>query len=274
MKADTGNAIGMERVLRHDRALVIAALALLTLLSWIYLAVLAADMAKGDMSLMGMGRMAAMTATMTQWSSTTFVLMLAMWWIMMAGMMLPSAAPMILLFATLTRKGAAAQNPGRRIALFTATYLLVWGGFSLAATLAQWALTEAALLSPMMVGTSRILAIMLLLACGAYQLSPLKQACLGKCRSPLSFLMSRWRDGDIGAAKMGLSHGAYCLGCCWLLMALLFIGGVMNLFWVALIALLVLAEKVLPRGDLLGRLGGVAMLLLAAYMTLPGGIFS
>lgn len=273
----------MERILQRDRALVVAALAALTVLSWIYLVILAKDMAQGDMGLMGMGDLGgalggafggAMGGDLAHWSLTTFILMLVMWWVMMVGMMVPSAAPMILLFATITRKGAAGENPGRRIALFTATYLLVWGGFSLLATLAQWALTETALLSPMMVGTSRGLTIGLLGACGAYQLSPLKQACLGKCRSPLSFLMTRWRPGDLGALKMGLSHGAYCLGCCWLLMALLFIGGVMNLFWVAGIAVLVLGEKILPRGDFIGRLGGVGMLVLAAYMILPDGFLN
>ncbi len=262
----------MERILRHDRAMVVIALAVLTVLSWIYLVSLANHMAQGDMSLTGAGTTGAMTAALAQWTPSTFALMLVMWWVMMVGMMVPSAAPMILLFATVTRKAAGEENPGPRIAIFTATYLLVWAGFSLSATLAQWALSEATLLSPMMVASSKWLIIALLAAAGAYQLSPLKQACLGKCRSPLSFLMTRWQPGDLGAFKMGLSHGAYCLGCCWLLMALLFAGGVMNLFWVALIAVLVLAEKVLPRGDLIGRLGGVAMLALAAYMILPDGL--
>jgi predicted metal-binding membrane protein len=126
----------------------------------------------------------------------------------------------------------------------------------------------------MMVGTSRWLTIALLLACGIYQLTPLKQACLGKCRSPLSFLMTKWLPGNLGALKMGLSHGAYCVGCCWLLMALLFVGGVMNLFWVALIAVVVLAEKALPRGDLFGKAGGLVMIALAAYMILPRDLFA
>ena len=267
----------MERILRHDRILVVIALAVLTVLAWLYLFILTNDMAKGDMSLMGMEQMAtmgqAMTQTMSGWTLTTFVLMALMWWIMMVGMMVPSAAPMILLFAMITRKQARDENPGLRIALFTAAYLLIWSAFSVAATLAQWALTEAALVSPMMVGTSRWLTIGLLLACGIYQLTPLKQACLGKCRSPLSFLMTKWLPGNLGALKMGLSHGAYCVGCCWLLMALLFVGGVMNLLWVALIAILVLGEKVMPRGDLAGKAGGIAMIALAAYMILPDGLF-
>ena len=247
------------------------ALAALSILSWIYLAVLAKDMAQGDMSLMGMGHMVAgsMKATMGVWTGSTFALMAVMWFVMMVGMMVPSAAPMILLFATVTRKQAPDEKPGLRIAIFTGTYLFIWALFSIAATLAQWALAEADLVSPMMVGTSKWLTIGLLVACGIYQLTPLKQACLGKCRSPLGFLIKKWLPGDFGALKMGLSHGAYCLGCCWLLMSLLFVGGVMNLLWVALIAILVLGEKILPRGDLFGKFGGGAMLVVAAYMILP-----
>ncbi len=278
----------MESILKRDRLLVAISLAVLSILSWIYLVILAKGMADGDMSLMGMGGMAPgttsampqsltanltanLTMTMTAWTPATVVLMTVMWWVMMAGMMIPSAAPMILLFAKVTRQQAKGESPGLRIAIFIAAYLIIWAGFSLLATSAQWALTEAALLSPMMVGTSRVLTIGLLLACGIYQLTPLKQACLGKCRSPLAFLMTKWRPGDLGALKMGLSHGGYCVGCCWLLMTLLFVGGVMNLLWVAAIAVLVLAEKVLPHGDLVGRLGGIAMLVLAAYMILLGG---
>ena len=267
----------IERILLHDRILVIMSLAVVSVLSWIYLAVLAIDMAEGDMSLMGqnmtIGSMEAMTATMNVWSLSTFALMFIMWWVMMVGMMVPSAAPMILLFALVTRKQAEAENPGRCIAIFTTTYLVVWGGFSVVATLAQWALTEATLLSPMMVGSSQWLTISLLVACGVYQLTPLKQACLSKCRSPLSLLMTKWHPGDLGAMKMGFSHGAYCLGCCWLLMSLLFVGGAMNLIWVALIAALVLVEKVLPHGNLLGKLGGIVMLALAALI-LSESLFS
>ena len=133
----------------------------------------------------------------------------------------------------------------------------------------QWVLTEAALLSPVMVGTGRTLTVGLFLTCGAHQLSPLKQACLGKCRSPVSFLMTGWQPGDPDAVKIGLSHGAYCLGYCWLLMAFLFAGGVINLLWVVGIALLVLGERVLLRGNFIGRFGGIGMLALATYMMLP-----
>jgi predicted metal-binding membrane protein len=257
-------ASAIESLLERDRLLVVIALALLGILSWIYLVVLARDMAAGDMSLMGMGEMGVVP--MNHWTLNTFALALLMWCIMMIGMMVPSAAPMILLFAVITRKQSPGGNPGTSIAIFIASYLIIWAIFSLFATLAQWALTEVALLSPMMVSNSNILTIGLLLACGTYQLSPLKQACLGKCRSPLSFLMNEWQQGNIGALKMGLSHGAYCVGCCWLLMALLFIGGVMNLLWIAMIAGLALMEKVFPHGELLGKLGGAMLLALASYM--------
>ena len=224
-------------------------------------------MAAGDMSLMGMGET-------TRWTFTTFGLMLLMWWVMMVGMMVPSAAPMILLFAAISRGKNPGDNPVQPIAIFITTYLITWLFFSVLATLAQWALSESFLLSPMMVTSSKALTISLLVACGIYQLTPLKHACLRKCRSPLSFLMTRWQPGNLGAVKMGFSHGAYCLGCCWLLMALLFVGGVMNLLWVALIAGLVLAEKVLPRGELLGSLSGFMMLIVAAYMVLPVGLLT
>ena len=246
------------------------ALALLSILSWIYLVVVARDMAAGDMSLMGMGKMGVMP--MNHWTLTTFALALIMWCIMMIGMMVPSAAPMILLFALITRKQSPEGNPGPSIAIFIASYIVIWSIFSLLATLAQWALTEVALLSPMMVSNSNKLTIGLLLACGTYQLSPLKQACLGKCRSPLSFLMNNWQQGNIGALKMGLSHGAYCVGCCWLLMALLFVGGVMSLVWIAMIAGLALVEKVFPHGELLGKLGGVMLLTMASYMFLSDNL--
>jgi predicted metal-binding membrane protein len=146
-------------------------------------------------------------------------------------------------------------------------YLLVWTGFSAFATLTQWGLHTAALLSPMMVSTSSILGGILLLAAGIFQLTSLKHACLTHCRSPIGFLITHWREGTRGSLIMGLEHGTYCLGCCWILMALLFVAGVMNLIWVAIIAVFVLAEKVLPSGDLVGRVAG-GMLVLAGIVLL------
>jgi predicted metal-binding membrane protein len=239
----------------RQRVVIAAALGGLTALCWLYLFVAAADMrAMGDM---------AMPMPMEPKGAVDLVLLLAMWWVMMAGMMLPGAAPMILVFATINRRRRARDQPYAPTALFAAGYLLAWGGFSVAATLAQWGLERLALLSPMdMSTTSARLGGLLFLAAGLYQLTPLKQACLLVCRSPFDFVVNHWRDGAAGALRMGFSHGLYCLGCCWILMALLFAVGVMNLLWVAALAAVVLIEKLFPLGVWMARFGG---LLLAAY---------
>ena len=197
-------------------------------------------------------------------------LLFAMWWVMMVGMMLPSAAPMTLTFATINGRRRERGSPYVPTALFVAGYLLVWGAFSLAATAAQWALERAALMTPMMRTSSALLGGLLFVAAGVYQLTPLKHACLRRCRSPLDFVLQRWRDGAPGALRMGAEHGAFCLGCCALLMTLLFVGGVMNLLWVAAIALFVLLEKVIPAGEMLSRAGGVLAIGFGAWMAIRG----
>jgi predicted metal-binding membrane protein len=174
-------------------------------------------------------------------------------------MMTPTAAPMILLFAAVHRRRTAAGRAAGPTAILVLGYLIVWTFYSVAAALAQGGLHAAALLSPAMTTTSPSLAGGLLILAGVFQWTPLKRACLAACRSPLSFLMGSWREGHAGALVMGLRHGLYCLGCCWALMALLFVAGVMNLLWVAAIAVAVLAEKVVPGGEVIGRLGGVAL---------------
>jgi predicted metal-binding membrane protein len=195
-----------------------------------------------------------------QWSAGYFRMMLSMWVIMMVGMMLPSAAPMILIYAAVARKsekeGASVASTG----VFTLGYVVIWVIFSLLATIAQWGLDQVALLSPMMVATSPLLGASLLVAAGIYQWLPVKNACLQHCRSPFHFISLHWSPGNMGAFKMGLSHGAFCLGCCWVLMLLLFVGGVMNLVWIAAITLFVLLEKVLPVGDAGGRWMGIVMI--------------
>jgi len=237
----------IEKILLQDRQLVVLALLSLSVLAWVYLFVMARQMAVGDMTLMGMGASSAMpdsgmmsaaTVSHMPWSLLTFLLMFIMWSVMMIGMMIPSAAPMILLFARIQRRKLADQTPTVRIAAFTASYLLIWTLFSLIATGLQWGLTELRLLSPMMESTNQVLAVGILLMAGIYQLTPLKLACLTRCQSPIGFLTSQWKDGSLGTLKMGIEHGIYCLGCCWMLMALLFVGGVMNLIWVAAIATL------------------------------------
>jgi predicted metal-binding membrane protein len=188
----------------------------------------------------------------------------AMWIVMMAGMMLPSAAPAILLYAAMVRRHAERGSALAATWIFVAGYLLVWAGFSLGAALVQAALQHAALLDPMMASSSRVLSALLLAAAGVYQFTPLKDRCLSKCREPLAFFMTHWRAGAAGALRMGMSHGAHCVGCCAMLMLLLFAVGVMNLAWVAAIAAFVLVEKLLPAGRLTARFAGVALLVLGA----------
>jgi len=251
----------LEAVLKRDRAIVLAGVAGLSALAWAYLLALAWRMPHREMA------MAMAMPHLQAWGATEVLLTWVMWAVMMVAMMTPSAAPMILMFATVNRRHRGQQGPLVPTSVFSLGYLLVWGGFSVVATLAQWGLHTAALLSPMMVSTSPMLGGLLLLAAGIFQWTPLKSTCLTQCRSPLGFLMTEWREGASGALLMGLRHGRYCVGCCWVLMALLFVAGVMNLLWVAAMAAFVLVEKVLPRGELVGRVMG-GMLMLAGLVLL------
>lgn len=236
--------VAIETLVRRDRLLVAAGLASITGLAWLYLLNLAP----------GMENMAM--PALRPWTATDFALTFVMWAVMMVAMMTPSAAPMILLHAAIIRKRPEPARPAQATAAFTAGYIAVWIGFSALATTLQWGLEQAALLSPMMASTSPYLGGALLIGAGAYQVTPLKHACLQHCRSPVQFLTSHWRRDTGGAFRIGLAHGLYCLGCCWALMALLFVGGVMNLLWIAAIALFVLAEKMVPHGILLSRATG------------------
>jgi predicted metal-binding membrane protein len=184
---------------------------------------------------------------------------------MMVAMMLPSAAPLLLVHAQLARRHRDQGSPAAPTGAFAAGYLLAWTAFSLAATLLQWALERAALLSPAMVATTPYLGALLLIAAGVYQLTSLKRACLAHCRSPLVFLMHHWRQGFGGAVRMGVEHGLYCVGCCWFLMGLLFVGGVMNLLWIAAISIFVLVEKVVPRGETFAIVVGVLLVAAGAW---------
>jgi len=242
----------VEAALKRDRLMVGGALVLIALLAWGYTAYLARTMgmAGGDMAL----------PQLQAWSAAMFAFMFVMWFVMMVAMMLPSAAPMILTFTAVQRRRQAQGGAFVPSGVFIAGYLLVWAAFSLLATGAQYGLERAALVSPMMGKAAPWLGAVLLIGAGLYQFAPLKDVCLDKCRTPLGFIMTEWRDGRRGALLMGLRHGAYCTGCCWALMALLFVGGVMNLLWVALLALFVLIEKVLPAGGRLGKAGGIALI--------------
>jgi predicted metal-binding membrane protein len=252
--ADDG-AFRARRLLARERAVIVAALVGVSALSWVYMWLLARGMP--DMS--GLAGL-ALCASPRAWGAADFALTFAMWWVMMVGMMLPSAAPMLLTFASVNQRRRARGQPFVPTALFAAGYLAAWGAYSLAATIVQWALGQADLMSPMMVTTSPLVGGGFFVAAGLFQLTPLKHACLDKCRSPLDFLLNHWRDGMAGALAMGVSHGLYCLGCCWLVMVLMFVGGVMNLLWMAALAAFVFVEKLFPAGQWTARIGGVAML--------------
>jgi predicted metal-binding membrane protein len=242
---------------RRDRILISTCLALVTALAWLYLVRLDRQMSS---SMQYDSMMAAMgMSTSLPWTRTDVLFTFLMWAVMMVGMMAGSALPVLLLFGS-----ARAARGGRHVPLavlvFGLGYAFVWAGFSLCAALAQWGLHQAAMLSPAMSTSKQRVGGAILIAAGLYQLTPLKGACLTRCRSPLGFLMTNWRDGNLGAFGMGMRHGAYCLGCCWALMCVLFVVGVMNLVWVAALSILVLAEKIGPGASVLTRVAGAAMI--------------
>jgi predicted metal-binding membrane protein len=241
----------LEAVLKRDRVLVGTSLAGVAILTWLYLLRMGGEMAEMEMH-------AAMG--MQEWGAVEVLLLIVMWVVMMVAMMLPTAAPMILMFATIHRRRFPQRQALTRTGIFLLGYVLVWGAFSTVAALAQWGLHRAALLSPGMVSTSPYLGGLLLIAAGVFQWTPLKRTCLANCRSPLSFIMTAWREGSRGALVMGLRHGAYCVGCCWVLMSLLFVAGVMNFAWIAAIAAFVLLEKVVPGGERVGRIAGACLI--------------
>ena len=259
--ADSPSAL--ERVIRRDRVIAGLGLAGLTGLSWLYLASMSGGMHSAAMeaemhAAMGMPEMGA-------WGANTVVALFLMWAVMMVGMMVPSAAPVMLLILTVYRRrgGSDARISG---ALFVIGYLMIWVAFSAVATAGQVLLHRAALLTPEMSSRSTLVAGAILIIAGVYQWLPIKSACLTHCRSPLGFLTTHWRDGARGALSMGLGHGWFCVGCCWTLMALLFVVGVMNLLWVALIAAFVLLEKLTPAGPVVGRVAGVLLIAWGAYL--------
>jgi predicted metal-binding membrane protein len=204
------------------------------------------------------------------WRAVDFALMFAMWSVMMVGMMLPAATPMALLYAQVVRKAARDGSVLPPTAVFIAGYLSAWALFSIAATSAQWGLETAALLSPLLVANSPRLGAGLLISAGVYQLTPWKGACLSRCRDPVHFFATHFRPGVRGALRLGFRYGLYCLGCCWLLMGLLFVGGVMNLLWIAGIALFVLLEKTLPLGRGGRWVSGLGLIATGAYASLVG----
>lgn len=257
----------VEAIFRRDRWVTISGIILLTVLSWAYLFGLAAgmdDMAmEGDLMSSVSGLMGPQLST---WSVRDFFFMFLMWSVMMVAMMLPSASPLILLHVRVNRQQEDGGDGFHGTVAFAIGYLLVWTSFSAVVTLLQWGLEKLAVLSPMMASTSPLLGAGLLLAAGIYQLTPLKDACLRHCRSPVHSLMQHWRRGTSGAFIMGFHHGVYCIGCCWLLMALLFVFGVMNLVWIAVLSVFVLLEKVAPQGKLVARVAGVGFIVAGVFV--------
>ena len=245
--------------LLSQRGLVIVGLAGITACAWAYLVPSSLDM---------YGSMDGPAAWMMEasWDARYLFLIFIMWAVMMVAMMLPSALPTILLFRRAILNDPQVRAPVARTYAFAAGYVLAWTGFSVGATLLQWGLAEATLLSPMMIAASPWLGGGLLVIAGAYQWTPLKNACLEHCRSPFAFLVEHWEPGAPHALRIGLSHGLYCVGCCWALMLLLFVGGVMSLVWIGAIAGFVLLEKLAPYGVQGGRLSGLGLVLAGAWV--------
>lgn len=258
----------VEWLARRERAVVLAGLGLTIALAWAWL--LATGGAGMDLSSRGgemnMPGMAGARPSPAVWSGGTLIVF-AMWAVMMMAMMLPGAAPAILLFAAVSRSRAA-RTALPSTAIFAAGYLLIWTAFAAVAAVAHVKLQQVALLSSALQSTSAILAAVLLVAAGLYQFTPLKGACLRNCRGPAEFFVRYWRPGPAGALRLGALHGGYCVGCCWALMGLLFVGGVMNLWWVATLALFVAVEKTAFLGAMSGRIVSGAGLVVAGTVAL------
>lgn len=243
----------------RDRRTVWFGLLAVSALSWLYVVNQARNDSGSMADMAGMGSMEASPG----WDVSTYLLTLVMWVVMMAAMMLPTVIPLTLVYAASARKARRDNSLVPDTAVFVGGYLLVWATFSLAATTAQWLLDRSMLLSGNL-ATSRGIGAGLLIAAGVYESTPLKRVCLRQCRGPVAFITSHWRPGVLGVARMGVSAGLYCLGCCWLVMALLFVGGVMNLLWIAAISVIVLVEKVAPGGEALSRVLGFGLIVAGA----------
>ena len=248
---------------RSPQIVVVGAIVLLTVLAWVYLLHLHGQMTN---AMADVEAMRAMGMPMDQpWTVTDVGFGFVMWVAMMAGMMSPSAAPVLLVVA---RAASTRGESSRTAVLFGAGYFAVWTGFSAVATLAQWILHNAALLSPSMAAVSPRAAGIVLVVAGLYQLTPEKRACLQHCRNPIDFLMMHWRPGAAGSFGLGVRHGWYCLGCCWALMIVLFAVGLMNLVWVAAISAVILIEKTAWGGVGLARVTGALLILVGGYSAL------
>jgi predicted metal-binding membrane protein len=245
----------LENVLQKERLLVLSALFVICVLSWLYIVYLYRQMEVMDMNAL----LFAMPMS-PAWTWTDFGLLFLMWLVMMMAMMTPSVAPLILIFAAINRQRRQQQNTYASPAYLLMGYFLIWAAFSLFATMLQWLLQQVSLLNPEMETTSKVLGAFILIGAGIFQFTPFKHRCLSYCRTPLNFLQHHWQEGRKGALRMGVKNGLYCLGCCWILMLVLFVSGIMNLLWIALIALFVLLEKVLPAAKMVSLVAGVVLI--------------
>ena len=258
-------------VLRRDRIFVILALTSLTALAWSYMLWLSADMAMGGMDMSGFRMipfgMGLMIPAEQPWLGMEFVFVFAMWAVMMIGMMTPSAAPTVLMYARMGRQTEPHDPPFGATVWFASGYFLVWIAFALLATLVHWAFERTALLDYTMAGTSNIVGGLLLVAAGSYQWTRVKDLCLAQCQKPFAFLMTHGgsRSDAPGSLMLGLRHGAYCVGCCWALMAVLLMAGVMSPLWITVLALLILLEKVTPFGSPIASLAGLVLIAAGAW---------
>ena len=250
----------------RDRSIVILALALLTTLAWSYLVWLSAHMDMSGMDMSGFrivpSGMGDMVPARMPWAATEFAFVFVMWTVMMVGMMTPSTAPMLLMYAQVGRQTKAKGRPLAATTWFAIGYFSIWIAFALLATLVQWALERSALLDFTMASTSHVFGGLVFVMAGLYQWTRLHELCLTQCQRPFAFLMGHggYRSDAPGSVMLGLRHGAYCVGCCWTLMALLLVGGIMNVLWIALIALFALLERVTSMDRLTTCLAGIVLI--------------
>jgi predicted metal-binding membrane protein len=248
----------LETIVQRDRLVLLLGLGGISAIAWVYTVAMSSDS--------GHGVHVHILAEPRAWTVTDLAMTFGMWTVMMLAMMLPTTAPMVLSLAKISRDKLAAISPVAPATGFLIGYAIVMTAFSMAAAVAQWGFHQAAWTSITGESTNRVFAGVVLIGAGAFQFSRLKDACLHRCRSPLWFLMTQWRPGSVGGMRMGIAHGRFCIGCCWALMALMFVGGSMNLLWTAGLALFMLTEKVLPAGRTVGRIAGAGLVVWGASL--------
>lgn len=254
-------SLTLDAILKKDRLLLIGALIVLCGLSWYYIIYLYRQMYPMNMDAF----LFAMPMS-AKWTLVDFALLFLMWFVMMIAMMIPSVAPLILIFSMVNRKKKQEHNPFVSSHYLLAGYLIIWAIFSLLATVLQWLFQNLNWLNPDMVVTDKTVGGIILIVAGIFQFTPLKRQCLKHCQTPVSFIHTHWKEGRSGALKMGIKNGMYCLGCCWVLMLVLFVSGIMNLLWIVMISLFVLIEKLLPRFPWVSWLAGAALIVYGVWV--------